>query len=86
MYTQEQRNDHAHDLRKHEASPRHQKRAVVELVGYLHGLMQGGHFAGTPEIERMLHTRICRVCSEFDMDKPPAPSAPAPATYEPAWP
>lgn len=86
MSTQEQRWDHQRDLRKHESSPRHQKRAVVELVGYLHGLMTGGHFSATPEIERQLHTSMCRVCSEFDMDKPPRPAAPQSVTHEPAWP
>ena len=69
-FTQEQRNDHRYDLRKHEPSPRHQKRAVVDLVGYLHGLLSGPQVL-SPEIEKQLHTRMCTVCSEFDMDKPP---------------
>ena len=73
VYTQEQRWDHQRDLRKHEDNPRFQRRAVERLVGYLHGLMQGGHFANAPEIERMLHTRMCEVCTEFSIDKPPAP-------------
>lgn len=71
MSTQEQRWDHERDLRKHEPSPRHQKRAVVELVGYLHGLMECGQFSNVREIEKQLHARMCAVCTEFDMDKPP---------------
>lgn len=70
MYTQEQRWDHQRDLRKHEASPRHQKRAVVELVGYLHGLMCDGLIL-SPEIEKTLRARVDNVCVEFNMDRLP---------------
>lgn len=74
MYTADQRNDHAHDLRKHEPSPRHQKRAVSDLVAYCHGLIAGGLAETSPEIAKQLHARVCNVCTEFDMDKPPAPT------------
>lgn len=60
--------DHGHDLRKHSPSPRHQKRAVVELVGYCWGLIGTGILS--PEIERQLRARIRNTCIEFDMDAP----------------
>lgn len=69
-YTQEQRWDHAHDLAKQEPSPRFQKRAVVRLVGYLHGLMHDGMILG-PEVEKALRSEIRNVCREFDIDAPP---------------
>lgn len=65
--------DHAYDLRKHEPSPRHQKRAVIELVGYLHGLLHPGSSIGpllSPEIDKQLRTRMKNVCVEFDFDPP----------------
>lgn len=61
--------DHARDLAKHDVSPRHQKRAVVELVGYLHGLIDGNAFG--PEIEKCLRARVNNVCTEFEMDRLP---------------
>lgn len=67
-YTQEQRFDHAHDLRKHESSPRHQRRAVIELVGYCWGLTHGNLLG--PEIAKQLRNRVRTVCIEHGMDPP----------------
>lgn len=68
----EARWDRARDYQKHEPSPRHQKRAVVELVGYLHGLLCDGLIL-SPEIEKQLRARANTVCTEFGIDKlPPA--------------
>lgn len=75
MSTLEQGWDRARDLAKHEPSPRHQKRAVIELVGYCHGLIAGGAFG--PEIERALRIRVNTVCVEFGMERLPAPKVPA---------
>lgn len=65
--------DHARDHLKHEPSPRFQKRAVIELVGYLHGLLNPGIPVKpvlSPEIEKQLRSRIRNVCVEFDIDPP----------------
>lgn len=70
-YTQEQRWDHARDLRKHDSSPRHQRRAVQELIGYCWGLTHG-ELLGL-EIQKQLRTRIRTVCVEFGMDPPADP-------------
>lgn len=73
-YTAEQRADHAFDLRKHDLSPRHQKRAVSELVAYLHGLLNGprhDQLTISPEIEKSLRIRVNTVCVEFGMDRLP---------------
>lgn len=81
MSTAEQRYDHDRDLRKHEPSPRHQKRAVIELVGYLHGLLHPGAPVGpilSPEIDKQIRSRMKNVCVEFDID-PPAERAREPA-------
>jgi len=72
MPTAEQRADHAHDYRKHEPSPRHQKRAVSVLVGYCWGLMGSGVLGA--EVEKQLRARIRTVCIEFDMEPPPEPT------------
>lgn len=61
--------DHNWDLLKHESSPRHQKRAVVELVGYCWWLINAG--ALSPEYEKLLRARVRNTCIEFDMDPPP---------------
>lgn len=63
--------DHAHDYRKHEPSPRHQKRAVIELTGYCWGLIGMGILS--PEIEKLLQSKIRNACVEFDMDPPGGP-------------
>lgn len=66
----EQRWDRQRDHLKHETSPRHQKRAVVELVSYIHGLLHD-QLILSPEIEKALRTRVNTVCVEFDMDRLP---------------
>lgn len=71
-YTQEQRWDHAHDLIKHDSSPRHQKRAVQELIGYCWGLAHGDLLG--LEIQQQLRARVRKVCIEYDMDPPADPS------------
>lgn len=68
-YTAEQQADHARDLRKHEPSGRHQKKAVIELVGFIHGLSAKetlGEFVGAELIRR-----TNRVCAEFDIERLP---------------
>lgn len=67
--------DHARDLIKHEPSPRHQKRAVQELIGYCWGLTHGGILS--LEIEKQLRSRIRNVCREFDIDPPADPTVSA---------
>lgn len=73
----EQRWDHRRDLEKHGPSPRHQKRAVVELTGYCWGLIGAGLLS--PEIEKQLRARIKNTCLEFEMD-PPAEFEPFPGS------
>lgn len=68
MRSADQIADRNHDLRKHEPSPRHQKRVVSELVGYCWGLIGAGILS--PDIERQLRARIRNTCIEFDMDHP----------------
>lgn len=63
--------DRARDLIKHDPSPRHQKRAVQELVGYCWGLTHNGILS--LEIEKQLRSRIRNVCREFAMDPPAEP-------------
>lgn len=70
-YTQEQRWDHDRDLRKHEPSPRFQKRAVQRLVGYLHGILHDGLLPLSPEVEKALRSQIRSVCVEFEIDALP---------------
>lgn len=64
--------DHLNDLRKHEESPRHQKRAVIELVGFCHGLISAGTLGEF--VEPDLRRRVDRVCAEFGLDRLPAKS------------
>lgn len=65
-YTQEQRWDHARDLRKHEPNPRlDQRHAVAALVGHCEAIAGSG--ALTEPAEQSLRLLIAHTLRTFDM-------------------
>lgn len=65
-YTQEQRFDHAHDLRKHEPNPRlDQRHAVAALVGHCEAIAASGLLG--EYTEQSLRLLIAHTLKAFDM-------------------